>query len=143
MQHIKSNYKILQNKDLIIEYHEGILELNPYKTFKVKIFDDPLYTNSLNYIVNFKNVNFKMTPDDIEEYCNYLKQIPKILGKKKIAFITRTPNQIVPATIYKMKQNELGNQTVDIFSTYESALNWLQSDITPNELDLVFNELKK
>jgi hypothetical protein len=83
-----------------------------------------------------------MTPNEIEDYVNYLKQIPKILGDKKLAFLTRTPNQIVPATIYKMKQNEL-NQTVDIFSTYESALNWLKTDLTSDELIVIFKELKK
>lgn len=139
----KSNYKILVNHNIIVEYHEGTLELNSYKTFKTKMFNDPLYTNSLNYIMNFKNVNFKMTHNEIEEYVHQLKQITKILGKKKLAFITRTPNQIVPATIYKMKQNEIGNQTVDIFSTYESALNWLQTDLTSNELINIFIELKK
>jgi len=67
--------------------------------------------------------------------------MPEILTQKKLAFITRTPNQIVPATLYKMKQNEL-NQTVEIFSTYESALNWLKSELTPDKLDVVYKELK-
>lgn len=78
----KSNYKILVNHNIIVEYHEGTLELNSYKTFKTKMFNDPLYTNSLNYIMNFKNVNFKMTHNEIEEYVHQLKQITKILGKK-------------------------------------------------------------
>ena len=142
MTPLKSNYKILEKYNLIIECHEGSLDIDSYKNFKVKVIDNPSYKNSLNYIINFKNVDFKMTPNEIEDYVNYLKQIPKILGDKKLAFLTRTPNQIVPATIYKIKQNEL-NQTVDIFSTYESALNWLKKDLTLDELIVIFKELKK
>ncbi|WP_111708347.1 hypothetical protein [Lutibacter citreus] len=142
MPHLKSNYQILKKHNLIVEYHENTLDINSYKPFKTKIIENPLYSNSLNYIINFKNVDFIMTPNEIVEYINYLKLTPKILGKKKLAFITRTPNQIVPATLYKMKQNEL-NQSVEIFSTYESALDWLQTDLTAEQLVEIFKELKK
>ncbi|UMB55083.1 hypothetical protein MKD41_06305 [Lutibacter sp. A64] len=137
----KSSYKILPDHNLIVEYHEKKIDIHSYSTFKLKIIEDPLYSKHLNYIINFKNVDFKISPNEIEEYVVDLKKLSSILVKKKLAFITRTPNQIVPATLYKMKQNEL-NQAVEIFSTYESAINWLKIDLTPNELDEVYKELK-
>ncbi|UMB60697.1 hypothetical protein MHL31_00445 [Lutibacter sp. A80] len=139
---LKSNYKILLNYNLIVEYHEDALDINSYRDFKTKLIEDPLYSKHLNYIINFKNVDFNISSNDIDSYVEHLKQIPKILSEKKLAFITRTPNQIVPATLYKMKQNEL-NQKVEIFSTYESALDWLNIDLTPENLDIVYKELKK
>lgn len=141
MNTLKSTYKILPDHNLIVEYHENTLDIHSYRTFKSNLFEDTLYSNSLNYIINFKNVDFKISPNEIEEYVSDLKKMPEILTQKKLAFITRTPNQIVPATLYKMKQNEL-NQTVEIFSTYESALNWLKSELTPDKLDVVYKELK-
>ena len=141
MTTLKSSYKILPHYNLIVEYHENSLNIHSYRTFKSNLFEDSLYSKSLNYIINFKNVDFKMSPNEIDEYVDDLKKIPEILAKKKLAIITRTPNQIVPATLYKMKQNEL-NQTVEIFSTYESALNWLKIDLTPEGLDEIYKELK-
>lgn len=138
----KSSYKILKNHNIIVEYHEGPIDLNSYISFKTLIFNNPSYSSSLNYIVNFKNVNMNVNINDVEKYIDHLKQIPNVLGKKRVALLTRTPNQIVPTTIYKMKESEL-SRSVEIFSTYESALNWLQTDLTSNELINIFKELKK
>ena len=142
METLKSNFIILTEHKLIIEHLSGVLELESYKRFKKTVIYNELYSSSYNYIINFKNVDFKMSPSEVIQYVEFLKKIPEITGNKKLAFITNSPNQIVPATIYKMKQGENNNQTVEIFSTYEKALHWINTDLTINELVTIFKELK-
>jgi len=106
------------------------------------LLNDTLYSPNYNYIINFKNVEFKIKPEEIKEYVSSLKQNPKIFGNKNLAIITKTPDQTVPVTIYKMKQQGI-NQLVEVFSTYEAALQWLNSSLTSKKLDSLFLELKK
>lgn len=138
---LKSHYKVLPTYHLIIEHHTGVLDMESYKKFKALLLNDASYSPNYNYIINFKNVEFKIKPEEIKEYASSLKQNPKVFGNKNLAIITKTPDQTVPVTIYKMKQQGI-NQSVEVFSTYEVALQWLNSSLTAKELDSLFLKLK-
>lgn len=141
MNSLKSSFIILNQHHIIIEYHQDTLNLNSYLAFKTSVFKHPLYSNSHNILVNFKNVNFQIDASEVEKFADFINQSQKNAQAKKVAFITKTPNQFVPTTIYKIKQNN-PTYAVEIFSTYESALKWLKSDLCAEQLDTIFKDLK-
>lgn len=140
MNTLISKYKILKENNLIIEFHKGVLDIDSFIKFKIKLTEDPLFTNSLNYYIDFKNATFNLSENDVDKYVNFLKENSNYLGKRKVALITNTPNQVVYSTFFKMKRtNSL--QVIEVFSTSISALAWLKIDDTSIiELEPFFDE---
>lgn len=134
MSILKSNYHILKDLNLILEYHTGTLNLNSYIKFKQKLILNPEFLSNQNYFVDLKNVNFKISIEDIDSYVNFFKKNSNGVGKRKIALLTGTPNQVVFTTLYKSVLKNT-NEIIEIFSTKEKALEWLEiNDLTINNL---------
>ena len=140
MSGLISNYKILKEHNLIVEYHSGILDADSFIEFKKSITLDPLFLPSLNYFVHLKKVTFSTNLEDIDKYANFLEANSMVYGNRRVALVTNTPNQVVSATIFKrMQQNK--SQSVEIFSTNERALQWLNSNFNKNEILAVLDGL--
>ena len=133
MSLLKSNYKILKEHNLIVEYHTGILDVDSFINFKQSITLDPLFLPSLNYFVHLKKVAFTTNSEDINKYADFLEINSKVFGDRRVALITDTPNQVVSTTMFKMLQQNKA-QSIEIFSTNESALEWLNSNLNKNEI---------
>ncbi len=133
MSDLVSNYKILKEHNLIVEYHTGFLDADSFINFKKNISLDPLFLPSLNYFVHLKKVTFSTNLEDIDKYINFLEINSKVFGIRRVALITDTPNQVVSTTMFKMLQQNKA-QSVEIFSTNESALEWLNSKLNKKEI---------
>jgi len=140
MSGLISNYKILKEHNLIVEYHSGILDADSFIKFKKSITLDPLFLPSLNYFVHLKKVTFSTNLEDIDKYANFLEANSMVYGNRRVALVTNTPNQVVSATIFKMMQQNK-SQSVEIFSTNERALQWLNSNFNKNEILAVLDGL--
>jgi hypothetical protein len=140
MSGLISNYKILKEHNLIVEYHSGILDADSFIEFKKSITLDPLFLPSLNYFVHLKKVTFSTNLEDIDKYANFLEANSMVYGNRRVALVTNTPNQVVSATIFKMMQQNK-SQSVEIFSTNERALQWLNSNFNKNEILAVLDGL--
>ena len=133
MSSLVSNYKILKEHNLIIEYHTGFLDVDSFINFKKSISLDPLFLPSLNYFVHLKKVTFTTNSEDIDKYADFLEINSKVFGDRRVALITDTPNQVVSTTMFKMLQQNK-SQSIEIFSTNESALKWLNSNLNKSEI---------
>ncbi|MDP2068300.1 MAG: hypothetical protein Q8K04_04975 [Lutibacter sp.] len=133
MSGLVSTYKILKEYNLIVEYHTGILDADSFINFKKKIALDPLFLPNLHFFVHLKNVTFNTNMQDIDKYANFLEANSKIFGNRRVALITNTPNQVVSTTMFKMLQQNR-SQSVEVFSTNESALEWLNSRLDKDEI---------
>jgi hypothetical protein len=140
MSLLKSAYKILKVHNLIVEYHTGILDVDSFINFRQNITLDPLFLPSLNYFVHFKKVTFSTNSDDINKYANFMADNYNVYGNRRVALITNTPNQVVSTTLFKMIHQKTSQ--VEIFSTNESALEWLNSNLHKNEILDVLETLK-
>jgi len=116
-----------------LEYHSGILDADSFIEFKKSITLDPLFLPNLNYFIHLKKVTFSTNLEDIDKYANFLEANSMVYGNRRVALVTNTPNQVVSATIFKMMQQNK-TQSVEIFSTNESALEWLNSNFNKNEI---------
>ena len=133
MSGLVSTYKILKEYNLIIEYHTGTLDADSFIAFKKSITLDASFLPSLHYFVHLKNVTFSTNLEDIDKYANFLEANSKIFGNRRVALITNTPNQVVSTTMFKMMQQNK-SQSVEVFSTNTSALEWLNSKLDKDEI---------
>ncbi|MBE0422525.1 MAG: hypothetical protein IBX66_01150 [Lutibacter sp.] len=140
MSGLVSNYKILKEQNLIVECHSGILDADSFIAFKKSITIDPLFLPSLHYFVHLKNVTFSTNLEDIAKYTSFLEANSKVFGNRRVALITNTPNQVVSTTMFKMMQQNK-SQSVEIFSTNESALEWLNSNLNKSEILAILADL--
>lgn len=141
MPKLKSTYKILPNYKLVLEFHKGILKTDTYIEFKKLLALDPLFEANLNYLIHFKQVTFKTSSEDIEKFVAFMSSKKDVLGKRRVAFITNTPNQVVSTTIYKYLQSSL-MQEVEIFSTTQEAIKWLLQKPFQHNLTEIFSEME-
>ncbi len=133
MSGLVSTYKILKEHNLIVEYHTGILDADSFINFKKSISLDPLFLPSLHYFVHLKKITFSTNLQDIDKYSKFLEANSKVYGNRRVALITNTPNQVVSTTMFKMMQQNK-SQSVEVFSTNESALEWLNSRLDKDEI---------
>jgi len=140
MSALVSTYKILKEHNLIVEYHSGIVDLISFINFKQKIALDPLFSPNLHFFVHLKNVSFNTNSEDIDKYVKFLETNYNVYGNRRVALITNTPNQVVSTTMFKMMQQNT-SQSVEIFSTNESALQWLNRNLNKDVILAVLAKL--
>ena len=119
-----SKYIIDKENNLIFEFHSGDLDLNAFISFKRKLVKDPNFSPNLNYFIHLKNSIFVNKTNEIYEYVNFLEENAAIFGKRRLALVTNTPNQVVNTTLFKILCKNTNNN-VEIFSSNEKAINWL------------------
>ena len=137
MPALVSKYKILKEHNLLIEVYTGTIEFESYMNFKKKVISDSLFSPNLNFLINFTNAFFSITDKEIEYLVDFISKSPKLNNKRYTALVTNTPNQVVSSTLFKILQNN-PLRPVEIFSTNESALEWLNCNNFP--IDKVFND---
>ena len=124
MSSLISKYKILKDNNLVIQHHEGVLNLSNYIIFAEQLYTDPNYSSNFNHLICIRKVTINASLDDIIKYVKFSKKNFKTPTKRCISVVTNTPSQVVASTLFKLLQKNI-TQEVEIFSTSESALEWL------------------
>jgi len=135
-------YKIIQNMNLIIEYHAGKLcydEIIKFKTIQSK---DDNYNANYNFLVDIREAEIMLSEDQIINIFKFVIDNKIMIGNRKVAQLTSTPNQVV-TTILLEKHNIIPIQT-NVFSTMEAAIRFLGfSNIDLKTINGYIEELKK
>lgn len=138
---LNSNYIILKEQNLLIEHHSGNLDLDSYINFVTRTSNDPLFSLNMNYYIDLSNVVVTTSIDDIRKYNDFTEDNYKCEIKRRVAMVTNTPNQMVFATLFK-NSNTQKLKEIEVFSTKESAFDWLKSSLDENEFLTIFSSLK-
>lgn len=133
MSLLRSNYIILKEFNLLIECHSGNLDLDSYIDFVKKTTLDPLFSKNMNYFIDLSDVVITASIDDIKIYNNFTEDHFQSDRKRRVALLTSSPNQMVFATLFK-ESNKQKLKEIEIFSTQESALEWLNSSLDKIEI---------
>ena len=137
MSLLNSNYIILKEHHLLIEHHSGSLDLNSYINFVTRTSNDPLFSTNMNYYIDLSNVDITSSLDDIYKYNHFTETNFKSERKRKVALVTKTPKQMVFATLFK-NSNTQKLKEIEIFSTATAAIDWLNSNLIKIEfLDIL------
>lgn len=142
MTEFNSNYIILKEHNVVLEYHSGQFDIQSFINTKHNISIQPDFKPDLKSFVNLQDVVFDITMKDIQKYVDFLGSNNNILGQRQVAIITRTPNQVVNTTLFKSNE-ELKNKAIEIFSTNETAFDWLDiKHLHYKEFQLLLESLK-
>jgi hypothetical protein len=142
MSQFKSNYQILKDYNIVLEHHSGPIDVESFINFKHKLSLHTDFKPDLKYFVNLQNVTFDITKNDIHEYANFLGTNSNIFGERQVALITSTPNQVVNTTLFKFT-NQMKSHAIEIFSTYETAFDWLDiKNLSFNEFQFLIENLE-
>jgi hypothetical protein len=133
MSTLNSNYLILKKHNLLIEHHSGNLDLESYINFVKETTLDPLFSLNMNYLIDLSNVVVTASIDDIRKYNNFTEVNFNTERKRRVAFITNSPNQMVFSTLFK-DSNTQKLKEIEIFSTTKVAMNWLNLNVNKNEI---------
>jgi hypothetical protein len=120
------NYYIYEDYQLIIELVKGQVELIDYFKLKEAEIQDHRYNPSFNFILDIREADFAIyhgVKDEISKYINFAQSMPNVVAERKTALLTKTPEQVVAMTFYKLSSSL--PITLQIFSTFQSALTWL------------------
>ncbi len=141
MSLLNSNYIILKKHNLLIERHSGNLDLDSYINFVKGTTLNPLFSLNMNYLIDFRNIVITASIEDITKYNHFSENTFISERKRKVAILTNTPNQMVFATLFK-NSNTQKLKEIEIFSTKESALNWININFNKNEIQSILSQIK-
>lgn len=137
----KGNYKIIKEKLLVVEYHEGVGTVDDAKHFRITQAADSSYSPNYNIITDIRNFAFNVSKQDILLYVEFLLDNPQSVGVRRNAILTQTPNQVAIVTLFQQLEQILP-QTMKVVSTVGAALRWVETDLSHGEFDTIIKEMK-
>jgi len=121
----KTEYIVVPNKNLIIEYYSGKFHVNELIAFKEAICSDKNYNPNFNIINDFREAEFLFEIDEISKYTQFILETRKNYGHRKSTMITKTPNQVVTSLGFEMLKKNIPI-SVKVVSTIEAAIDFIE-----------------
>jgi hypothetical protein len=128
-----SDYIVIPEKKLIIEHFSGEINLGIILKQKYRESIDTKYNRNYNVINDSRNAVFFLNSDDIKNYVDHIRNNEFLNRERNVAFLTKTPNQVVIATLFKELKKELPIN-VSIVSTLNAALRGVELLSDENKL---------
>lgn len=129
-------YYIIKDKKVIVEILKGSCTLSDYVDFKSDQINDKDFNPYFNFLVDFRGVDITfsgMVEKRLKLYLEFSKSIVSLSGRKRVAVITNTPDQVVFFTVCKLLDRR--GILYGVFSTEAAALHFLS--LTISEIDLI------
>lgn len=124
----KMNFSInIDHRLKIIKYnHSGLISAENIEEawrelLKIKEFTQLHY----NLFSDYRNGVFQIPRKSLPEIIEFMRKIEPVVKGKKQALIVDEPNSVAASILFKNKVNEEIGFIVKVFSTEESALQWL------------------
>jgi len=133
-------YKILKDAEIVIQFHKNDLTYEGAKKLKLKIINDINFRHNFSFLIDVREVKYKVTKESTKEYGNFVSDNLISKGLNKIAILTKTPEQFVNATIFALEQSYTSSK-YKVFSTLKEAIRWLNIDI--NKSDTIISEINR
>lgn len=126
MKYIRYSY-LKDEKQLIIACSGKIIRTKLIAEFQ-KMFSMLNIKTNVDVLIDVKNVNLKASIEASKVYSDYFHQDKLYSYINKIAVIADSPDQVVQTMLFKDGVDHLGT-SIKIFSTEDSATNWLSNKI--------------
>lgn len=120
----RTEYKIFDNKSLIIESYIGSFNVDALIEFKKKVTNDKCYNPNFNVIHDFRKLEFRFDVEKISKYISFVSKMNKLLVNRKSVMITETPNQVVASMAFDLMKNKLPIQ-VKVCTTLGTAFKFI------------------
>jgi signal transduction histidine kinase len=90
-----------------------------------KIWTDPEYKAEYSVFIDLQKAWFNSESVEFPEIIKIFKSMPGQETNRRFALLTTTPQQVVYSTMFSQHARTEFKFTVEVFSTYDAALNWL------------------
>lgn len=135
-------YNIIVEKSLILECYVGSYNVDELIEFKKLVGQDIYYNSNYSIIHDLREIVFEFGIKEIKKYVDLLMVDDHLNGKRKLAFITSTPNQVTITTGFDILKKEL-EIDIEICSTLKAAFKYVRLPKTVWEsVELQLNQLK-
>jgi len=138
---MKSSYCIFKDKHLIVEYHEDNATIQDLIAFRLQQGADVNFSPTYNLISDIRNLTFDVTLSDVDAFAAFHKQNPHLIGKRKNAILTETPDQVVLVTVFDSSHIDL-SQSIQVVSTISSAVSWVGTVLSSATIKSILDDLK-
>jgi len=137
-----AGYKILQEHKTVLQCINGDFYLSDLIALQDRLSNDQKYCPDYNVIADLVDANLIAEISDVDKYTEYIKNNPRMKGVRRVAYITSRPNEVVLSTLFSQQVKRLAI-SVNVFSTIEAALLWLEyPSQARDELVLNLQDLK-
>ncbi len=137
------SYTILKKEKIIVEYHSGDINIDEFINSRKIISSDINYNPDYDLVFDYRDANMLVKEPDIDMFLIFFKNFPQIIGKRKSAYLTSKPNEVVITTLFSLgiKDTYIHPQT---FSSPEGVIDWVNNkDLNINSLRKILEKLKK
>lgn len=95
-----SNYKILPDEKIIVEYYYGEVTENVIIDMKKLIASDSEYNNSYSSILDFRDSVFDISSSGMKTLVAFIRDNLVHDDNRKIGLLTHTPKHVVVTTLF-------------------------------------------
>jgi hypothetical protein len=124
-----ANYMILPEFRLILECCKGQASVEDAIYMKKTELSDNLYNPNYNIIVDFQEFETFLDSTINESTINFYNFLKELDINSKIAILTSEPHQVVISMILKGLSTNLETFKIEVFSTVEAAIRFLDFPI--------------
>lgn len=139
-------YKILVEKEIIVEYYAGEVSAHDFISLKERICSEPDYNFSFNTILDIRDATLVLDENDLSNILEFINKKFKGAAGRKSAYLTSSPNDVVQTTMYA-SLNEINNKLqmqMGTFSTEKAVAKWFGYNGTTIDLiESTITQLKK
>jgi hypothetical protein len=137
------SYDILQEKELIIKYYHGKMDLADLYRFMNTTSENPAYSPTFNVLNDLRDCEILFSVKDIYEFVDNVRQNKYTYNKRNVVFLTNTPGQVTFGLLVDAFKNE---SLINLMtcSTLDHALRFLKIEMTDWALiEEMLSRLKK
>lgn len=124
---------IVEELKLVIEVLSGTMSLLAIEKYKSNLAADAHFNSNYNLITILDSLLIDVLLTEVEDYVNFLKGRKDIVGERKVAIVSATPNQAIYSSIFKSLNADLSQQ-VSVFSNLDDAISFLNETKSKDEI---------
>lgn len=138
------SYKVIVDRQVVVEYYRGVINVNDLIQLKKNILKDPDYNKFWNTIVDFRDCKITIKPNDVTKMIEYMKADYQGGQTRHIVLLANKPHEVAISTLYTVLLQESGlNFKSFIASEVDSIINRFYDGIfTEDEIVEIIYQLK-
>lgn len=143
MENKKYRYRILKEKNLIVKYYSGQISIKDLYDFVNLTGEDADYLPTMFVLNDIRDCIIVIENKEIYNFIENIRNSQRLYAKRKIVFLTSTPNQVVFSTMLNLFKKETLIE-LSIVTTLDRAFrNLMISKFDYDFVNQTLNDLKQ
>ena len=118
------SYWIFKDLNLYYSHFRGKTNIDDIYDFVNNLSKHKDYDSNISGIVDFQDTTLQFKMNDGKKYVDFVSKNSTIIGDRRVAFLTTTPQQTTHSFEYQFLAKHLPMK-VEVFTTLEACLRWI------------------